>query len=292
VWHDCGRGELPHFYVSPPRCKLPLRHANPAPCFGRVILPGKRMRRRESGFEATEGGGRQAHAIAIAPGSLLMNARLLSCRRLVRACRGTRPCHRDDVNHRAAADSARLSHAVICSRPQAQVGWRGRREVGPRPTAVGLNAPPSPQRLRLLFLVNRSTQHAGETNTGVIDVFLNAGYLLLAPRARVCHMNRSQRTSVVQKIHVDQKTACAVLLRSVARLSSLFPLPTFSVVENESSTSWSMCAACTLRLFASVDCSSDISSSDFSVALSHVSTHRVWSAGVRTGLCQAGLRTA
>jgi hypothetical protein len=28
-----------------------------------------------------------------------------------------------------------------------------------------------------------------------------------------------------------------------------------------------MCAACTLRLFASVVCSSDISSSDFSVAL-------------------------
>jgi hypothetical protein len=50
-------------------------------------------------------------------------------------------------------------------------------------------------------------------------------------------MNKSQSTSVVQKIHVDQNTACAVLLLSVARLSSLFPLPTFSVVLNESSTS-------------------------------------------------------
>jgi hypothetical protein len=122
VWHDCGRGQLPHFYVSPPRYKLPLRHANPAPCFWGVILPGKRMRRRESGFEAAESKGRHAHAIAVAPGSLLMNARLLSCRRLVRACRGTQPCHRDDVNHRAAADSARLSHAVISSSAQAQAG--------------------------------------------------------------------------------------------------------------------------------------------------------------------------
>jgi hypothetical protein len=162
----------------------------------------------------------------------------------------------------------------------------------PEANGCGSNAPPSPQRLRLLFLVKRSTQHAGETNTGVMDVFSKDGYLLRATCARVCHMNRSQRTSVVQKIHVDQKTACAVLLRSVARLSSLLPLPTFSVVENESSTSWSMCAACTLRLFASVDCSSDISSRDFSVALSHVSINRVSSAGAHTGLCQAGLRTA
>jgi len=50
-------------------------------------------------------------------------------------------------------------------------------------------------------------------------------------------MNKSQTTSVVQKTHVDQKTICAVLLLSVARLSSLFPLPTLSVVLNESCTS-------------------------------------------------------
>jgi hypothetical protein len=207
----------------------------------------------------------------------------------VRASRGTQPHRRDDVNHGAAADSARLSHAVIRSRAQAQARAgdaklpRGERWV---------YALPSPQRLRLLFLVNRSTQHAEETNIDVIDVFSNTGYLMQATCALACHMNRSQRTSVVQKTHVDQKTACAVLLRSVARLSSLLPLPTFSVVENESSTSWSMCAACTLRLFASVDCSSEISSSDFSVALSHVSTNRAWSARIHTGLCQAGLRTA
>jgi hypothetical protein len=71
----------------------------------------------------------------------------------------------------------------------------------------------------------------------------------------------------VQNMLVAQNSFCAVLPRSVARLSSLFPLPTFSVVLNESSISWSMCADCTLRLFASVDCSSEISTSDFSVAL-------------------------
>ena len=100
-----------------------------------------------------------------------------------------------------------------------------------------------------------------------IAMFVCTGYLTRLKSSSICHMNRSQRTSVVQKIHVDQNTACAVLLRSVARLSSLLPLPTFSVVENESCTSWSMCADWTLRLFASVVCSSEISSSDFSVAL-------------------------
>jgi hypothetical protein len=126
----------------------------------------------------------------------------------------------------------------------------------------------------------------------VIDVSLYTGYLMQATCDLACHMNRSHRTSVVQKIHVDQNTACAVLRRSVARLSSLFPLPTFSVVENESSTSWSMCAACTLRLFASVVCNSEISRSDFSVALSHVSRNTAWVEALHTGLCRAGLRTA
>lgn len=126
----------------------------------------------------------------------------------------------------------------------------------------------TPQRLRLLFLVNRSTHSAHETNgpgshrCHMCDCCHTSHY--------VYHMNKSHRTSVVQNIHVDQKTACAVLLRSVARLSSLFPPPTFSVVENESCTSWSMCADCTLRLLASVVCSSEISTSDFSVALRYL----------------------
>lgn len=97
---------------------------------------------------------------------------------------------------------------------------------------------------------------------------INFFFLLML---KLDYMNRSHKTSVVQNTHVPQNTACAVLRRSVARLSSLFPLPTFSVVENESCTSCSMCADCTLRLFANVVCSSDISSNDFSVALDIVS---------------------
>lgn len=108
------------------------------------------------------------------------------------------------------------------------------------------------------------------------------------------HINRSQRTSVVQKAQVDQNTSCAVLLLSVARLSSLLPPPTFSTVLNESSTSWSMCADCMLRLFASVVCNSEISVSDFSVALDL----DVWLVeaeiehGAHTELCRVGPRTA
>jgi len=86
--------------------------------------------------------------------------------------------------------------------------------------------------------------------------------------------NKSHKIKVPQKTLVAQKTFCAVLPLSVARLSSLFPLPTFSVVLSESSTSWSMWAACMLRLVASVDCSSAISVSDFSVWLLAVSTYQ------------------
>jgi hypothetical protein len=70
-----------------------------------------------------------------------------------------------------------------------------------------------------------------------ISIISHVEYLMPAHPPLACYMNKSQSTSVVQNIHVDQNTAWAVLLRSVARLSSLFPLPTFSVVENESSTS-------------------------------------------------------
>jgi hypothetical protein len=80
-------------------------------------------------------------------------------------------------------------------------------------------------------------------------------------------INKSHSTSVLQNAHVPQKTMRAVLLRSVARRSSLFPLPTLSTVENESSTSRLMCSVCTPRLPASWLCSSEISRSDFSDAL-------------------------
>lgn len=104
---------------------------------------------------------------------------------------------------------------------------------------------------------------------------LHVGHLLTAHASAAVivlrHMNRSQRTSVAQKTQVDQNTICAVLFLSVAFFNSLFPVPTFSAVENESTTSWSMCSDCTLRLVASVVCNSEISSSDFSAVLSLMS---------------------
>ena len=100
------------------------------------------------------------------------------------------------------------------------------------------------------------------------------------PEAQI---NKSHKIKVPQKTVVAQKTFCAVLPLSVARLSSLFPLPTFSVVLSESSTSWSMWAACMLRLVASVDCSSAISVSDFSVWLLAVSTYQGREKGYSSG---------
>lgn len=97
-----------------------------------------------------------------------------------------------------------------------------------------------------------------------------SAYCLIQPLPHeycASYTNKSHSTSVAQNTLVAQNTFCAVLPRSVARFSSLLPLPTFSCVLSESSTSWSMCAACMLRLLASVDCSSEISVSDFSVAL-------------------------
>lgn len=59
----------------------------------------------------------------------------------------------------------------------------------------------------------------------------------------------------------------AALGRCVAFFSSLLPPPTFSVVENESDTSCSMCADCVAKLLTKRDCSSDISTNDFSAVL-------------------------
>lgn len=137
----------------------------------------------------------------------------------------------------------------------------------------------TPQVLSLLLVAIWSTQRAPDTNgsnpTDVLRIIFATWVSTTTTTTpyhtcqvpEISQINKSHSTSVVQKMLVAQKTFCAVLPRSVARLSSLFPLPTFSVVLNESSTSWSMCAACMLRLLASVDCSSEISVSDFSVAL-------------------------
>jgi hypothetical protein len=69
-----------------------LPHANPAPCFW-IILPGKRMRRAESGERA--GGNRKDDACAIAkvPDSLLKNCSPVMVPGLVRASRGTLHCY-------------------------------------------------------------------------------------------------------------------------------------------------------------------------------------------------------
>lgn len=121
----------------------------------------------------------------------------------------------------------------------------------------------------LLLVAIWSTQHAPDANAPSLALSLHLGYLLLhtTTTSYCSYTNKSHSTSVAQKTLVAQNTFCAVLPRSVARFSSLLPLPTFSCVLSESSTSWSMCAACMLRLLASVDCSSEISVSDFSVAL-------------------------
>lgn len=125
----------------------------------------------------------------------------------------------------------------------------------------------------LLLVAIWSTQHAPDSNAPSLALSSPSWvsttsynyYLILLLLSS--YTNKSHSTSVAQKTLVAQNTFCAVLPRSVARFSSLLPLPTFSCVLSESSTSWSMCAACMLRLLASVDCSSEISVSDFSVAL-------------------------
>jgi hypothetical protein len=61
---------------------------------------------------------------------------------------------------------------------------------------------------------------------------------------------------------------------------------------NESSMSWLMCVSCMLRLDASVECSSEISMSDFSVALPVSVAVQDEGVVAHTGLCRAGPRTA
>jgi hypothetical protein len=134
-----------------------------------------------------------------------------------------------------ATHSAPLLWPLTCYRSAVRSSSWGREVPPRRSNGCGSATRRAPQRLRLLFLVNRSTQHARDSNRDDLSCF-KCWVSNVICIALPSHMKRSQRTSVVQKTHVDQKTACAVLLRSVARFSSLFPLPTFSVVENESST--------------------------------------------------------
>lgn len=81
------------------------------------------------------------------------------------------------------------------------------------------------------------------------------------------HMIRSQRIKNAHKPLAAKKVYRAVLGRCVAFLSSLFPPPTFSVVESESDTNCSICADCVARLLTSNVCSSAISTRDFSAVL-------------------------
>lgn len=78
---------------------------------------------------------------------------------------------------------------------------------------------------------------------------------------------KSHTTRKAQKAHVPWNKSLAVLGRSLAFLSSLFPLPIFSVVKNESCTSCSMCSFCSVRLVTRVDCSSEISIRERSAVL-------------------------
>ena len=83
----------------------------------------------------------------------------------------------------------------------------------------------------------------------------------------ICYITRSHRTRNTHSPLAAKNVYRAALGLSDARFSSLFPLPTSSVTFSESATSWSMCEAWTVRLLASVVCSSAISISDFSAVL-------------------------
>lgn len=78
---------------------------------------------------------------------------------------------------------------------------------------------------------------------------------------------KSHTTSVVHSPTVPQNTACAVLLRSVARLSSRLPRPTFVWVISTSLTSCEIYSSCVARCVTRVSCSDEISISDFSAFL-------------------------
>ncbi|KAH0389064.1 snare protein syntaxin-like protein 18/UFE1, partial [Aureobasidium melanogenum] len=99
---------------------------------------------------------------------------------------------------------------------------------------------------------------------------------------------KSHTTRKAQNAHVLWKRILALLGRSLARFSSLLPLPTFSVVKKESCTSCSMCSFCSVRLVTRVDCNSEISMRDLSAVLfsrlagasqnqKSSSAHRTWS---------------
>ena len=81
------------------------------------------------------------------------------------------------------------------------------------------------------------------------------------------YITRSHKTKNTQSPLAAKNVYRAVLGLSVARFSSLFPLPTSSTTFSESATSWSRWEAWTVRLFASVVCSSAISTRDFSAVL-------------------------
>ncbi len=74
----------------------------------------------------------------------------------------------------------------------------------------------------------------------------------------------------MRKVHnpqLAQNTVLAVLFLSVAIFNSLFPPPTFSVVDNESATSWDIFALWTSRFCTRVVWSSEISSMERSAVL-------------------------
>lgn len=82
---------------------------------------------------------------------------------------------------------------------------------------------------------------------------------------------KSHTTSHVQSPTVPQNTACAVLRRSVARLSSLLPRSTLLCVVSTSLTSCEIYSSCVARWETRVSWREDISKSDFSAFLGSVS---------------------
>lgn len=99
---------------------------------------------------------------------------------------------------------------------------------------------------------------------------------------------RSQTTKKLHKPHVAKKTMRALLDRSVALLSCLFPPPTLSVVDSESATNCEILADCMSKFWANCVWSSEISNmlcsavlrsrlSDHRTAKPNVGTYRTWS---------------
>lgn len=139
------------------------------------------------------------------------------------------------------------------------------RSIGPVLTRTLSDQTPIAQRmissryLSLVFIVALSehvkTAGQGRLSSAQVD------YLEISQNIK------SHTTRKAQKAHVPWNKSLAVLGRSLAFLSSLFPLPIFSVVKNESCTSCSMCSFCSVRLVTRVDCSSEISIRERSAVL-------------------------